>query len=111
MGYGVVLRGGTVVDGTSALGVLADVGVDGERIVAIGDLSAVAAAIDVDVTGEVIAPGLIDAHTHTDWNAFQNDQALRLSGLRQGVTTEVCGNCGSSPFPVLDETLDLSGMR
>lgn len=69
---------------------------------AIGDLSAAAAAADVDASSLIVAPGFIDAHTHTDLTCFQ-EESLSAASLRQGVTTEVCGNCGFSSFPFTTE--------
>lgn len=56
----------------------------------------------MDAANLVVAPGFIDAHTHTDLTCFQ-DESLSAASIRQGVTTEVCGNCGFSPFPFTTE--------
>src|SRR5919202_5207130 len=93
-----VIAGGTVVDGSGAPGYRADVGVQDGRIVAIEDLAASAAAERLDATGKVVAPGFIDPHTHSDLALLLNPEAH--SKVRQGVTTEVIGNCGSSPAPL-----------
>ena len=58
--------GGTVIDGANTPGRRADVGVRGDRIAAIGDLSGAAARHRIDVSGQVLAPGFIDSHTHDD---------------------------------------------
>ncbi|MCA1713551.1 MAG: D-aminoacylase [Actinobacteria bacterium] len=103
MEFDVILRGATVIDGTGSPASVADVGLDGGVIAVVGDLAAATAADDVDVRGRVIAPGFIDVHAHTDLSNFlgaEHDD-VKLAGMRQGVTTEVCGNCGSSPFPDL----------
>ncbi|HEX9890404.1 MAG TPA: D-aminoacylase [Nitriliruptorales bacterium] len=98
----IVLAGGTVLDGTGETATRADVLVRDGRIEAVGDLSAAVDADTVDVTGRVVAPGFIDVHAHTDLTPMLSDehQPTKVAGIRQGVTTEVCGNCGSSPFPV-----------
>ena len=96
-----VIRNGLVVDGTGAPGRRADVGIRDGRIEAIGDLRAASAHETVDATGQVVSPGFIDAHTHGDVAMLLPDAHLdvKTAELRQGVTTEVTGNCGFSPFP------------
>jgi N-acyl-D-amino-acid deacylase len=95
--YDVLITGGTVMDGSGDKGVKADVGIIGDKIVAIGDLSGKEANVKIDATGKVVAPGFIDAHSHTDTKLLINPKGE--SKVRQGVTTEVTGNCGYSPFP------------
>jgi N-acyl-D-amino-acid deacylase len=94
-----VLRGGRIVDGTGRPAFRADLGIRGDRIAALGDLSASDAEEEIDVTGQVVAPGFIDAHTHDDRALLSGpDMAAKTS---QGVTTVVTGNCGISLAPVL----------
>ncbi|MGX2992800.1 N-acyl-D-amino-acid deacylase family protein [Streptomyces sp. JNUCC 64] len=106
-----LLRGGTVVDGTGAPARTADVGVVDGRIVLPPPGRAVTAATVLDVTGRVVTPGFVDVHTHSDALAVPQEtedpsvEALRLAPLLQGVTTEIAGNCGSSLFPALPERL------
>ena len=95
------LAGGRLIDGTGAPAVRADVGVTGERIAAIGDLSREPAGRVVDAAGLTVTPGFIDMHSHSDWRLLGHP--LAESKIRQGVTTEVVGNCGFSPAPVSDE--------
>src|SRR4029077_2545305 len=99
--YDTVLSGGRVVDGTGRGAFGADVGIRAGRIETVGDLSMVEAHERVDVTNSYLAPGFIDVHTHSDLAPFLDDEHLdlRLASLRQGVTTEICGNCGFSVFP------------
>ncbi|MEA2577692.1 MAG: N-acyl-D-amino-acid deacylase, partial [Chloroflexota bacterium] len=110
--FDLIIRGGTVVDGTGAPGRRADVGVLGDRIVAIGDLSAAPdgeAAAVIDASSRVVAPGFIDPHGHSDGSLFV-DGAL-VSHLRQGYTTQLSGNCGDTLAPITDvgrELVDLS---
>lgn len=98
-----VLRGGTVVDGTGADPVRADVVLVGDRVAAVGaDLPVPDGARVLDVGGLVVTPGFIDAHTHSDVVPFMAEpQPFKLL---QGVTTEVVGNCGNSAAPLVDQT-------
>src|SRR5262249_62113307 len=100
----VLITGGTVYDGTGAAGRRADVAVRGDRIVEMGDLPDAQAPRVVDATGLAVTPGFIDTHTHSDMACFLGDDHLDLkaAALRQGGTTEACGNCGFTPFPMLD---------
>jgi len=101
--FDLLIRGGTVVDGTGAPGRPADVGVLGDRILAVGDLSGVdgsSAAYVIDAAGLVVSPGFIDPHGHADGSLFL-DGAL-TSHLRQGFTTQLSGNCGESLAPITD---------
>jgi N-acyl-D-amino-acid deacylase len=93
-----ILRGGTVVDGTGAPRFRADVAVAGDRIEAVGSVSKSDGAREVDVLGLVVAPGFIDVHTHDDRALLATpDMAMKAS---QGVTTVVTGNCGISLAPL-----------
>jgi N-acyl-D-amino-acid deacylase len=91
-----------VVDGTGARAYRADVGVRAGRIAAIGDLAGAPAGERLDVAGRVVCPGFIDMHTHSDLSLFVCPTGD--SKVYQGVTTEVVGNCGFSPAPLLDAT-------
>ncbi|MDQ2966574.1 MAG: D-aminoacylase [Chloroflexota bacterium] len=99
--FDLLIRGGTLVDGTGSPGVPGDVGVVGDRIAAVGDLSAVAPGDvrqEIAAKGRVVCPGFIDPHGHSDVSLFV-DGAL-ASHLRQGFTTQLSGNCGSTVAPV-----------
>jgi N-acyl-D-amino-acid deacylase len=98
------IEGATVIDGSGAAGSRADLGIRDETIVAIGDLSRERAGNNLYAAGKVLAPGFIDMHAHSDWTLWANRRAE--SKIRQGVTTEVVGNCGFSPAPVAAEFLD-----
>jgi N-acyl-D-amino-acid deacylase len=112
MSFDLVIRGGTLVDGTGSPGRPADVGVVGDRIEAVGDLAAVDArdvATVIDATGRVVAPGFVDPHGHSDASVLV-DGAL-ASHLHQGFTTQLSGNCGDSLAPVTQlgrEAVELS---
>ena len=96
--YDLIVRNGTLVDGTRAARYAADVGVRGERIASIGRLDGARAASEIDAAGRIVAPGFIDAHTHDDRLMLSAPQmAPKLS---QGVTTVVAGNCGVSLAPL-----------
>ena len=99
--FDLLLQGGTLIDGTGAVGRRADVGVLGDRIVAVGDLSTVdpgSVELVIDVAGRAVAPGFIDPHGHSDGSVLV-DGAL-ASHLHQGFTTQLSGNCGDSLAPV-----------
>jgi len=98
------VEGATVVDGSGAPGSRGDVGIRDDTIVAVGDLSREPAGTRLAAPGRVVAPGFIDMHSHSDWRLWVNRRAE--SKIRQGVTTEVVGNCGFSPAPAATEHLD-----
>ncbi len=90
-GYDLIIRGGTIVDGTGADAFTGDVAVKDGVIVAVGDVSGEAAR-EIDASGKVVAPGFVDIHTHYDGQATW-DQEMAPSSWH-GVTTVVMGNCG-----------------
>lgn len=90
-----VIKNGLVVDGTGTPGYLADVLIEGDRVIEIG--SDLQGDVSIDASGRVVAPGFIDIHTHYDAQAFW-DPALTPS-CYHGVTTVVAGNCGFSIAP------------
>jgi N-acyl-D-aspartate/D-glutamate deacylase len=94
----ILLAGATVIDGTGAPRLQADIGIEGDRITALGDLSDAEAHSRLDVSGLVVAPGFVDIHSHSDLSLLSAPGAR--SKIRQGITTEVLGNCGFSPAPV-----------
>jgi N-acyl-D-amino-acid deacylase len=98
------IEGGLIIDGTGAPARRADVGIVGDSISAIGDLSREPAGRTIPASGLTVTPGFIDMHSHSDWRLWGNRRAE--SKIRQGVTTEVIGNCGFSPAPVSDEFRD-----
>jgi N-acyl-D-aspartate/D-glutamate deacylase len=100
-----LIRGGHVIDGTGAPGRDADVAVRGDRIAAIEPRSSRPARRVLDARGLVVAPGLIDIHTHSDFTLPLNPRAE--SKIRQGVTTEVVGNCGFSVAPALPGRVEM----
>ena len=92
-----VLEGGLIFDGSGKAPFEADVGISGDRIAEIGDLSAADAEERISVAGLAVSPGFIDLHTHSDFTLAANGRAE--SQVHQGVTTEVVGQCGVSCAP------------
>ncbi|MEC8202790.1 MAG: D-aminoacylase [Pseudomonadota bacterium] len=96
--YDLIIRNGEVIDGSGAPRRKADVGVQGDRIANIGDLSQSKAGVEFDAANRVVAPGFIDVHTHDDHALLSKpDMTYKTS---QGVTTIVAGNCGVSLAPL-----------
>jgi N-acyl-D-amino-acid deacylase len=96
--FDLLIRGGSVIDGTRAPRFDADVGIVDGRIAAIGDLAGATADLALDATGRIVAPGFIDSHTHDD-QAVLSQSAMPFK-VSQGVTTVVTGNCGISAAPL-----------
>ncbi len=95
--YDLVIRSGTVVDGSGLATFRADVGIVGDRIVAVGPLRD-AGREEIDATGMMVTPGFIDGHTHFDAQVFWDPSGS--SSCWHGVTTAVMGNCGFTLAPV-----------
>jgi N-acyl-D-amino-acid deacylase len=94
----VLITNGLVFDGTGAVGVVSDIAITGDRVVALGALSAWNAQQRIDASGLAVAPGFIDAHTHDDRAVLSSpDMAAKVS---QGVTSVIAGNCGISLAPL-----------
>ncbi|MCC6442974.1 MAG: D-aminoacylase [Armatimonadetes bacterium] len=96
-----IIEKGQVADGTGSPLARADIGVTGERIAAVGDLSGAEAGRRIDATGLVASPGFIDIHCHSDTTLLINPKAESM--IRQGCTTQVIGNCGHSVAPIRPE--------
>ena len=94
----VLLKGGTVIDGSGQPAVVADVALRGDRIVAIGSIDAADQDEVIDVSNKVVAPGFIDLHNHSQRGVLKEPQLA--SQVSQGITTLIIGPDGSSPFPV-----------
>jgi N-acyl-D-amino-acid deacylase len=100
--FDLLIRGGSVIDGTRAPRFDADIGIADGRITAIGDLAGRSAARTLAATGLIVAPGFIDSHTHDDQALLsQPDMSFKVS---QGVATVVAGNCGISIAPLRPDT-------
>ncbi len=98
--FTVILEGGAVYDGRSSAPVVADVGLRGDRIEAVGDLSGARAGRRIDVSGLAVVPGFIDTHSHAVRGIFRHPLAENY--IRQGVTLAVGGPDGGSPFPIAE---------
>jgi N-acyl-D-aspartate/D-glutamate deacylase len=96
----VLLQGGVLYDGTGSGGVKGDVAIRGEKIVALGKFEVGPVGRTVDCTGLVVAPGLIDLHTHTDGPITKAKTRDNLNYTTQGCTTVVTSNCGGGPVDV-----------
>ena len=97
MAFDLIVRGGTVVDGSGLPGYRADVGMTGDVIASIGDLRGCAAKETIDAEGLIVAPGFIDGHTHMDAQIFWDP--IGANSCWSGVTSVVMGNCGFTIAP------------
>jgi N-acyl-D-amino-acid deacylase len=100
-----VLKNGRIVDGTGNPWFFGDVGIRDGTIVEVGRRVSAAGLEVVDVRGQVVSPGFIDGHCHSDLMVL--DDPRSEIKLQQGVTTEVLGNCGMTPAPFAPENLEL----
>jgi len=102
--YSLIIEGGAVYGSDLPAGTIADVGIAGQRVAAIGDLSGARAAHRIDARGLVVAPGLIDIHSHATSSSMPDSpvvaRPLAENYLRQGVTTVMGGQDGSSPIDI-----------
>lgn len=106
MQYDILIVAGTVVDGSGRPPFVADVGIRGDRIEAVSGSLSQPAKLVLRAEGRVVAPGFIDTHSHSDVVAVLDD--AYQDKLRQGVTTEVIGNCGLSFAPDLSPADELA---
>ncbi len=95
--YKYIIRNGKIIDGSGTPWYKGDLAISEGKIKKIGKLEGNKAEVVIDAKGLVVSPGFIDIHTHSDLTLLVNGRAE--SKIRQGVTTEVIGNCGSSPAP------------
>lgn len=89
--YDLIIRGGTIIDGTGAAGFVGDIALQDGLVAAVGKVTG-SAAEEIDATGKIVAPGFVDIHTHYDGQATW-DQEMAPSSWH-GVTTVIMGNCG-----------------
>lgn len=95
-----VLRGGTLYDGSGGEGMVGDLAVKGDKIVAVGAFEVAGSPKIIDCKGLFVAPGFIDLHSHSDGGIVQAKTRANSNFLMQGCTTVVTGNCGSGPTDV-----------
>jgi N-acyl-D-amino-acid deacylase len=107
---GLVITEASVLDGSGSPGRRANVVVEGDRILEVTDRPVLEGRRVVDARGRVLAPGFVDTHSHADLSPFA--EPWMDSAIRQGITTLVVGNCGSSPWPGagLEESAQLVGV-
>ncbi len=96
--HDLVIINGLIIDGSGASSYNADVAINNDRIVKIGDISSNRAKIVIDASGLIITPGFIDPHTHAVRGIY--DVPTADSSIMQGVTTLTDGNDGTSPYPI-----------
>lgn len=97
MSFDTVIINGTVVDGSGSPARTLDLGIKGDRVAALAaSIAPEQAAVVIDATGLVVAPGFIDVHCHADWSLL--DSPWDDHQERQGVTTQIAGLCGTSPL-------------
>ncbi len=98
--YDILIKGGTIIDGTGKEMFSGDIGIKEDEISKIGELHNEKGEIEIDANGKFVCPGFIDVNNHSDtyWRIFQNPDLESL--ITQGITTIVGGNCGTSLAPL-----------
>lgn len=99
--FDIKIINGMVIDGIGDTRYRADIGITGDQITAIGNLADAPALETVDARGQIVCPGFVDVHTHSDMCLMYDH--LGSSKIYDGVTTEVIGNCGIGVAPVSDD--------
>jgi len=107
--FDILIKNGSVYDGSLEPPVRADVAVKNDRIVKVGPSLAGTAARTIDASGMIVTPGFIDLHTHVDDGMYFPENRACLNFLLQGVTSVVVGQCGSSAWPLFEKAEDLIG--
>ena len=109
MNYDLVIHGGVIIDGSGCQAFRADVGISNGKIAGIGSIDPESGSSLIEAQGLALAPGFIDIHSHSDITLIVNPNAE--SKVRQGVTTEVVGNCGGSAAPLKGLAIDQEARR
>lgn len=104
--YDLIIRHGTVFDGTGAEGAVADVGIRGDRIVAVGDLGRATATQEEDATGLYVTPGFVSVHDHTEHGSYARPEGL----LTQGVTTAIANPDGGGELDLARQLSPAGGL-
>ena len=102
--FDIIIHNGKIVDGSGKKAYPADIGIENCRITEISPGLEAETRETIDAEGRVVCPGFIDMHSHSDFTLLVHPEAE--SKIRQGVTTELVGNCGGSPAPVPEERFD-----
>ena len=100
--FDILIKNGKIVDGTANPWFYGDIGITGDTIAEIGDLTGKTAAKTIDARGLVVSPGFIDLHTHCDRGLGEPDSNVNLNYLIQGTTTVVTGSCGGGTFKIAE---------
>jgi N-acyl-D-amino-acid deacylase len=98
--FDILVKNGKIIDGTGNPWFYGDIGIIGDTIAKIGDLSGRTASKTIDAKGLAVSPGFIDMHTHCDGGLGRIDSNANLNYLIQGTTTVVTGNCGDGTFRI-----------
>lgn len=101
--FDVIIKNGIIIDGSGNRCFEADVGIKKDKIIKLGKIQGKARKT-IDASNLIVAPGFIDIHSHSEFTLLTNP--LAESKIRQGVTTEIVGNCGVSPAPIIGEALE-----
>ena len=107
--YDVLIKNGTVYDGSQASPLKADIAIKDDRIVKIARSIKESAAREIEARGLIVTPGFIDLHTHVDEGMYFQENRACLNYLLQGVTSIVAGQCGGSAWPIFEKAEDLIG--
>lgn len=105
--FDVLVRGGTVVDGTGAPARRADLGIRDDRIVALGDLGGRSAGRVIDADGLHVVPGFIDSHSHATWGLVRDELRTARALLAQGITTVLANPDGGGPVDLAEQRAEL----
>ena len=98
--FDILIVNGTIVDGSGEPGFQGDIGISGDKVIAIGNLSRKTAHRTIDAENRIVSPGFIDIHTHCDGGLGEQESCANLNYLIQGTTTVVSGNCGGGTFRI-----------